>query len=184
MSPPDQGVVRFLQRVPRSVKAAALGRGRDAGAGSVVALVGQRGQSQQGGRGVERAEKAGGPDGGDVVCRSGLDVKDCDGDPSGSQTTCTLPPWARCLSENHRSWPVSGFLVRQRSVRISVPSKTTGVQPASLPLSSVTPGDRRLIREYRFDPPRAVEVEHEGRVRCRPWRVLHDPADPDRDVDE
>ena len=49
------------------MQAAALGRGQHAGTGAVVALVGQRGQAQQGGCGMERAEEAGGPGGGQVV---------------------------------------------------------------------------------------------------------------------
>src|SRR3954454_15270326 len=55
---------------------AALGRRVDAGAGAVVALVGQAGQPQQGGRGVQRAEEAGDAGGGEVVGRAGLDVGD------------------------------------------------------------------------------------------------------------
>ena len=35
--------------------------------GSVVALVGQRGQPEEGGRGVQRAEEAGGAGGGEVM---------------------------------------------------------------------------------------------------------------------
>src|SRR3954466_13690813 len=41
------------------MQVAALGRGQHAGTGAVVALVGQRGQAQEGSRGVHRAEKAG-----------------------------------------------------------------------------------------------------------------------------
>ena len=40
----------------------------------VVALVGQRGQAQQGGRGMQRAQEAGGPGCGQVMRRAGLDV--------------------------------------------------------------------------------------------------------------
>ncbi len=58
------------------------------------------------------------------------------GQPSGAAMTCTLPPWARCLPEYHRSWPVSGLTVRQRSVAISVPSTVTWVQPSALPAAS------------------------------------------------
>ena len=85
------------------MQAVALGRGQHAGAGAVVALVGQRGQAQQGSCGMQRAEEAGGSGGSQVVGRAGLDVRDRDREPSGSQTTCTLPPWAWCLPENHRS---------------------------------------------------------------------------------
>src|SRR4051794_34921186 len=43
------------------VQVAALGGGQHSGTGAVVALVGQAGQAQQGGRGVQRAQEAGGP---------------------------------------------------------------------------------------------------------------------------
>jgi hypothetical protein len=46
---------------------AALGRRVHADTGSVVALVGQRGQPEEGGRGVQRAEEAGGAGGGEVM---------------------------------------------------------------------------------------------------------------------
>src|SRR3954470_10172145 len=65
------------------VQVAALGRRQHAGPGAVVALVGQRGQAQQGSRGVERAEEAGGPGGGQVVRAAGLDVRDRDRMPVG-----------------------------------------------------------------------------------------------------
>src|SRR3954471_1276217 len=60
------------------VQVAALGRRQHAGTGAVVALVGQRGQTQQSGRGVQRAEEAGDAGGGQVVGRAGLDVGDRD----------------------------------------------------------------------------------------------------------
>jgi hypothetical protein len=72
------------------VQVAALGRSQHAGTGAVVALVGQRGQPQQGGRGVQRAEETG------AAVRSWVDPgctsETATGNPSGSQTTCTLPP--------------------------------------------------------------------------------------------
>src|SRR3954454_25150049 len=54
------------------MQVAALGRGQHAGTGTVVALVGQAGQAQQGGRGVQCAEEPGDEGGGEVVGRSGL----------------------------------------------------------------------------------------------------------------
>src|SRR4051794_11869190 len=65
------------------VQVAALGRRQHAGTGTVVALVGQRGQAQQGSRGVQRAEEAGGTGSGQVVRRAGLHVGDRDRMPVG-----------------------------------------------------------------------------------------------------
>src|SRR4051794_38585012 len=58
------------------VEVAALGRRQHAGTGAVVAFVGQAGQPQHGGRGVQRAEEPGGAGGGEVVGRAGLDGGD------------------------------------------------------------------------------------------------------------
>src|SRR3954470_13604939 len=58
------------------VQVAALGRRQHAGTGAVVALVGQRGQAQQGSRGMQRAQEAGGPGGSQVMRAAGLDVGD------------------------------------------------------------------------------------------------------------
>src|SRR3954453_22295042 len=60
------------------MQAATLGWGQHAGTGAVVALVGQRGQAQQGSCGMQRAEEAGGSGGSQVMGRAGLDVRDRD----------------------------------------------------------------------------------------------------------
>jgi hypothetical protein len=62
---------------------AILDRSVDAGTGAVVALVGQRRPPQQRGRGVQRAEEAGAPGGGQVVGGAGFDRRDRHREPLG-----------------------------------------------------------------------------------------------------
>ncbi len=85
------------------MQAVALGRGQHAGTGAGVALVGQRGQAQQGSGGMQHAEEAGGSGGGQVVGRAGLDVRDCDRVPVGVGHDLHVAAVAWCLPENHRS---------------------------------------------------------------------------------
>src|SRR4051812_49854798 len=65
------------------MQAATLGWGQHAGTGAVVALVGQRGQAQQGSCGMQSAEEAGGSGVSQVMGRAGLHIGDCDLMPVG-----------------------------------------------------------------------------------------------------
>jgi len=106
---------------------AAFDRGVDTDSGAGVALVGQGGQSAAG-SGVQRAA-AMGAGGGDVVTLPGSTGADHTGNPVGSATICTLPPWVLCLPEYHSLWPCSCGL-RPGNVRDSSVAVYSGIDGA------------------------------------------------------
>src|SRR3954452_18902128 len=118
------------------VQVAALGRRQHAGTGAVVALVGQAGQTQQGGRGVQCAEEPGDPGGGEVVGRAGLDVGDRHRKTGGVTDDLHVAAMGSGLAGIPQVMTGHRLTVRQRAVRMSVPSSVTWVQPAAAPAAS------------------------------------------------
>jgi len=70
-----------------------------------------------------------GAGGGDVVTLPGSTGADHTGNPVGSATICTLPPWVLCLPEYHSWWPCSCGL-RPGNVRDSSVAVYSGIDGA------------------------------------------------------
>jgi hypothetical protein len=122
----QQGVVGPVVSIEHLTACGLLDRGVHAHARPVVAAVGQRRQIKVGSGPVQGAEHVF-PGAGQVVDRSGLDIRDHSGKPVGADSAWILRPCSWALQEYHRSICSPVTLVvfpLQRSAEKIFPSRT------------------------------------------------------------